>query len=200
MRQLPEKTVDWYLMQPTLLHGSPLIFPLVRICKSVTWELTLCNFATIFADHRSAIQLDLHILTSAGVDTANRTLNGIFNDTRNSNEMLNLVLLFRQMESPRERELMKIIDSKGGVEVCLKDDSIFQELVLLAHGRPTAAMFQGQVPGLNGRAEWNHVGHRHPGSSAQNDALVSYPFGTFSIFYSMLYAVLSMSFYISFRD
>lgn len=180
MRQFPEKTVDWYLLQSLRLYSSPLTLLLVRICKSVTWELTLGNFATTFADHRSAIQLDLHILTSTGVDTANHTLNSVFNDTRSSNEKLNLVLLFRQMESPRERELMKIIDSKGGVEACLKDDSIFEELVLLAHGRPTAAaIFQGQVSGLNGWAEASQMGHRYPGFSAQNDGFVSYPSGMY---------------------
>jgi hypothetical protein len=44
------------------------------------------------------------------------------------------VLLFRFLESPKEKEMMKLIEAKGGAKKCLDDDKLFGELVASSEG------------------------------------------------------------------
>jgi hypothetical protein len=42
---------------------------------------------------------------------------------------LDMLLLFQKLETPREKDLHKFIDEKGGPEKCLKSDQLLKELI-----------------------------------------------------------------------
>lgn len=102
---------------------------LVKVLKSPIWEGRLTNFVTIFEQHRASILFALSVHTSLGVDTANRTLAGVHQTVESTDEKLTMLLLFRKLDSPREKELMKVIAAKGGANACLNDDVALEELM-----------------------------------------------------------------------
>jgi hypothetical protein len=52
--------------------------------------------------------------TSLGMDAANYTLVDMHDSVRTVEEKLNMILLFRKLESPHEKELLRLIDKRGG--------------------------------------------------------------------------------------
>jgi hypothetical protein len=67
--------------------------------------------------------------TAAGVDNANQMLLVVQKNVQAVSEESQMLLLFRQLDSPKEREIMKFIKEKGGPAACMENDKIFTELV-----------------------------------------------------------------------
>lgn len=115
----------------------------VKVLKSPIWEGRLADFVTIFEQHRLAIISSLSIRTSLGVDSANRTLSSVHQNVQSVDQKLNTLLLFRTLDSPHEKEIMKVVSTKGGAKACLDDDAILKELMTLSRGKvspsPTAS-------------------------------------------------------------
>jgi hypothetical protein len=119
--------------QPTSL-SSP-----VKVLKSPTWEGRLTDFVTIFEQHRASIVFALSVHTSLGVDTANRVLAGVHQNVESTDEKLTMLLLFRTLDSPYEKELMKVIAAKGGAKACLSDDVALEELMVFQRSKKAAS-------------------------------------------------------------
>lgn len=81
-----------------------------------------------FAGRRQEIVFALQIHTTLGVDSANQTLTTVKEDVHDIEEKLNMILLFRRLDSPHENELHRLINERGGPEFCLNSDTIMKEL------------------------------------------------------------------------
>jgi hypothetical protein len=101
----------------------------------VTLIIRLADSAAIFSNRRKELALALSIHTTLGVDTANVAIRDVRQSVNVIEEKLNLILLFRKLETPQEKELMKQVDARGGVEACLDDDEALQELMTISQKR-----------------------------------------------------------------
>ena len=103
------------------------------------YEGRLADYAAVFSDRRKEIGLALQMHTTLGVDAANRTLSEMHEDVRAVDEKLNMILLFRKLDSPHERELLRLIDQRGGPKACLSSDTILRELTAVNQAADPAA-------------------------------------------------------------
>lgn len=104
----------------------------VKVFKSISWEGKLEAFAAAFDGHKEALQKDLSMHASLGIERANKTLASVEVSVQSTGSNLNMLLLFEQLRSPEERELRKFIESKGGADKFLKDSELMDELVDLS--------------------------------------------------------------------
>ncbi|GJE85201.1 hypothetical protein PsYK624_012790 [Phanerochaete sordida] len=102
---------------------------IVKVFKSIAWEGKLEGFATAFDGHKDALHKDLSMHTALGVERANQTLSAVDVAVKTSGTKLDMILLFQQLRSPDERELWKFIESKGGPDKFLADDTLMNELL-----------------------------------------------------------------------
>lgn len=82
--------------------------------------------------------MQIHI--TLGVDTANLALTEMHRNISALDEKLNLILLFRRLETPREKELLAIIESQGGVKACLNTDENLKELAAAYQKQKSSAI------------------------------------------------------------
>jgi len=96
----------------------------------------------MFSERRKQIALALQIHTTLGVDSANHTLSSMHGDVRAVDEKLNMLLLFHRLDSPHEKELLRLINQRGGPQACLSSDTILRELTAVNQqsADPTAAL------------------------------------------------------------
>jgi hypothetical protein len=95
----------------------------------------------LFTERRKQIALALQIHTTLGVDSANRTLAEMNKDVRAVDEKLNMILLFRRLDSPHEKDLLRLIYQRGGPKICLGSDAILRELTAVNQTTdPTATL------------------------------------------------------------
>jgi hypothetical protein len=111
----------------------------VKVLKGPLYEGRLADFAARFSERRKELHLALQMHTTLGVDKANRTLADVNRTVRAVDEKLNMILLFRRLDSPHEKELLKFIDSKGGPKACLADNSILKELSYVNESADTSS-------------------------------------------------------------
>lgn len=81
-----------------------------------------------FANDKKEIGFALKVHTALGVDAANKKLDG--QDEHLKNIEGKIEALFRKLDTPREREVQKFIDDKGGAKACVDNEATLQELVL----------------------------------------------------------------------
>jgi hypothetical protein len=87
------------------------------------------------------------------MDRANATLREVDQSVRAVDEKLNMILLFRRLESPHEKELMKAIDAKGGVDACLEDDAALKDLMSIYNKQSGSPGNQGNLSGATSFVE-----------------------------------------------
>ena len=107
-----KKLISTFLPTSCLYRSDTIL--LAKIFKSIVWEGKLKDFAAAFIAHRDALREDLAMHTSLAVEA--------------NSEKLNVMLLFRQLQAPAERDLWKFVERKGGPERFLEDDSLMDEL------------------------------------------------------------------------
>lgn len=66
---------------------------------------------------------------SLGIERANQTLSVVNATVTATDTKVDMTLLFQELRSPEERELRKYIESKGGPDKFLKDDTLMDELI-----------------------------------------------------------------------
>ncbi|EJD53365.1 hypothetical protein AURDEDRAFT_180879 [Auricularia subglabra TFB-10046 SS5] len=101
---------------------------IVKLFDGSRWEAKLGAFATTFSARKDEFAFALSIHTAQGVDNLQRTMVGVEAHLRTSGDETSMLLLFRQLESPKERELQKFIAEHGGPKACLENEKIFKEL------------------------------------------------------------------------
>ncbi|KAJ7230020.1 hypothetical protein GGX14DRAFT_581900 [Mycena pura] len=100
---------------------------LAKTIKSKIYESRLAGYVTMFDTHKKAVAFALSVHTALGVDQANRKLDG--QDAHLKVIEDKMEALFRKLDTPREREVQKFIDEKGGAKACVDNDETLEELV-----------------------------------------------------------------------
>nr|GAT60452.1 predicted protein [Mycena chlorophos] len=101
----------------------------VKILKSAVWEQQLAGFAGKFTKRRSEFEFALSIHTALGVDAANRTLSSVDKATQEMNQKMDLMMkMFQQMVDPQQKEMLRLVEQKGGVQACQDNDKALKEL------------------------------------------------------------------------
>lgn len=99
----------------------------VKFFKSSVWEIKLNGYANLFVEHRENIHFELSIQIHAGVGTANESLADVQDDMRTVHQKLDLIL-FNQLRTPQEKELIALMNGHQPNEY-LEDDDLLRELV-----------------------------------------------------------------------
>ncbi|KAF9526891.1 hypothetical protein CPB83DRAFT_769552 [Crepidotus variabilis] len=102
---------------------------LSKTVKASTYEGRLANFIDTFADHRNKLELSFALHTSLGVDAANEKLDEQSVRLKAIEEKLDAIALFRQVDTPREKDVQKFISEHGGVKSVLNNDDFLEELI-----------------------------------------------------------------------
>ncbi|KAJ7093996.1 hypothetical protein B0H15DRAFT_905027 [Mycena belliarum] len=101
----------------------------VKILKGPMWEGKLVKFVGTFTKRRSEFEFALSIHTALGVDTANRTLGSVNETTQEMNMKMDMMMkMFQQFVAPEQKEMMRVVEQKGGLQACQGNDRILQEL------------------------------------------------------------------------
>lgn len=102
---------------------------IVKLFRSLEWEGKLGGFIRAFDDHKKALQDDLSIHASLGIEKANDTLLSVTGYVQSADSNTGLLLLLQALRSPVERELMSEIKMHGGPEQVLKNEALMKELI-----------------------------------------------------------------------
>ncbi|KAJ6508453.1 hypothetical protein C8R45DRAFT_815585 [Mycena sanguinolenta] len=98
----------------------------VKLFDGSRWEGRLAAFSDVFSRRKDELSVALSIHTAQGVDNVQRTLVGIEANVKTGSESAAMLILFKQLESPKERELQKWILDRGGPKTALIQ--LFKEL------------------------------------------------------------------------
>lgn len=101
---------------------------IAKIVKASIYEQRLADCALAFAQRRRDLELAMGIHTLIGVESANRSLLMQTNSMHTMDDKLNMLLLFRQLDTPNDKELMQFVEARGGAQACLENDQILVEL------------------------------------------------------------------------
>jgi hypothetical protein len=103
-----------------------------KVFKGPVWETRLADFADVFVRRRQDIELALAIHTSLGVDNANHALSDLQDGLRKVHDKLDMLLLFKKLETPGAKEVAKFVaETKGGQAACAENDDLLQRVIVL---------------------------------------------------------------------
>lgn len=97
--------------------------------KSGKYETRLADFGDKFVDHRKKLKLALSLHTAMVADATSHKLDDQGDRLRAIEEKLDMMALFRKLDTPREKDVQKFLDEHGGVKACLDSDELLEELV-----------------------------------------------------------------------
>ncbi|KAJ7777905.1 hypothetical protein DFH07DRAFT_730843 [Mycena maculata] len=101
----------------------------VKILKSSVWDGKLVAFTGTFTKRRTEFEFALSIHTALGVDAANKTLGSVDQTTQEMNMKMDMMMkMFQQFVSPEQKEMMRVVEQKGGLQACQDNDKILKEL------------------------------------------------------------------------
>ncbi|KAJ3575378.1 hypothetical protein NP233_g1131 [Leucocoprinus birnbaumii] len=103
---------------------------LARTVKATIYEARLAEFAQRFQEHRATLELALSIHTTVGVDAANDKLDSQERVLDRMEKKLDMIMLFRRLDTPREKDVMRFIEEHGGVKACISNDEYLEQLVV----------------------------------------------------------------------
>ncbi|THV02617.1 hypothetical protein K435DRAFT_652883, partial [Dendrothele bispora CBS 962.96] len=101
---------------------------LVKLLKGPIYEMRLSEFVDTFAEHQKAFEFSLTLFTAQKVHSAQIYLSDI-QSTVKVTQKATMLLVFQQLKTPAEKELLELVQSKGGIDECIKDDSVLAELL-----------------------------------------------------------------------
>ncbi|KAF8181171.1 hypothetical protein K438DRAFT_1679952 [Mycena galopus ATCC 62051] len=117
----------------------------VRLFDGSRWEGRLAAFSDAFSKRRIDFSFALSVRTAQGVDNVQQTLVGIAANVNTGSGSAAMLLLFRQLESPKERELQKWIADKGGAAIVSGNEKLFKELQSKMKGIKDAMPIKGET-------------------------------------------------------
>lgn len=101
----------------------------VRVIKGPIWENRLLYYAGLFTKRRSEFEFSLTMHTAHGVDAANIKLSIVDKSTQEMKAKLDLLMkMFKTFAMPEEKDMVKRIQQRGGIEACERDEQILKEL------------------------------------------------------------------------
>ncbi|KAJ6463070.1 hypothetical protein DFH09DRAFT_1492505 [Mycena vulgaris] len=112
------------------------------------WEGRLAAFSDAFSTRRVKFSFALSVRTAQGVDKVQQTLIGIAANVSTGSGSAAMLLLFRQLESPKERELQKWIADNGGAEAVSRNEKVnrFRPLPLFKELQSKMTDIKGVMP------------------------------------------------------
>ncbi|KAJ6536683.1 hypothetical protein DFH09DRAFT_1324429 [Mycena vulgaris] len=120
----------------------------VKVLKGPIWETRLVKFCGVFTKRRAEFEFALSIHTALGVDAANKTLGDVDKTTQEMSAKMDMMMrTFQQFVSAEQKDMMKVVESKGGLKACEENDKILKELNDLENaGNPQSAAGLGGKP------------------------------------------------------
>ncbi|KAJ7578160.1 hypothetical protein C8J56DRAFT_797697, partial [Mycena floridula] len=125
---------------------------LAKTVKSKIYEQRLAGYGNLFIKHRENLDFALSIHTALGVDNANVKLDSQRNKLETIDEKLDMLLLFRKLDTPREREVYKFIEEKGGAKNCIDNNELLKELIEISGEGIAGVTGSENTKGVNGLA------------------------------------------------
>lgn len=83
---------------------------------------------TTFKDRQKEIRNALILNTALNLDVVMKNLSEVDRTVRENDEKLSMILLFRMLDSPAEKELIQKVQSNGGPSKCMQDDKMLLDL------------------------------------------------------------------------
>ncbi|KAK6981220.1 hypothetical protein R3P38DRAFT_2664248 [Favolaschia claudopus] len=94
----------------------------VKVLKGPVWEGKLVKFAGTFTKRRSEFEFALSVHTAVGVDAVNKV-------TQEMNQKMDKLLdMFASFVTPQQKEVLRIVEQKGGLQACQENDEVLREL------------------------------------------------------------------------
>ncbi len=139
LKSLAERTVDDIKKCSNVCDAYMKKRPLARVLLSSLWNAKLLEFVKLFATRHQEFEFELTIHTSRGIDKANVKLDTINEQFAYiylypgraliSGDRVNAVkALFEQIVSPEQKQLLDLVNAKGGVDVLRNNDKILLDL------------------------------------------------------------------------
>ncbi|KZV91703.1 hypothetical protein EXIGLDRAFT_719097 [Exidia glandulosa HHB12029] len=114
---------------------------IVKLFDGLRWESRLADFDRIFVQRKQEILFTLTLRSALELDSLRGTIASIDAHSRNASEHASMLALFRQLDSPLERELRDFINAHGGPKACAANETLFQELQSrIARGSPSTTI------------------------------------------------------------
>lgn len=107
---------------------TSLLFP-VKVLKGPIYANRLADFASVFKDRQKEIRMALLLHTATSLDSVMDRLTDVDQGVKSTGEKLDMMTLFRKLDSLEEKELMKQVQARGGPLKCMEDDSALAELI-----------------------------------------------------------------------
>ncbi|GBE88956.1 hypothetical protein SCP_1403640 [Sparassis crispa] len=106
---------------------------LVKILTGPLWENKLADFVSTFTERRTQFEFTLSIHIGRGVDEVKRKLDNLEHGK-------NMLLKFmRTYVPPEQRELVALVQKKGGTKAVMDNEEVLKELHSYGSRRPTKA-------------------------------------------------------------
>jgi hypothetical protein len=107
-----------------------LVITTAKTIKANKYEARLADCGMRFVEHRKSLQMNISIHVAVGVNSANIKLDGQHYQLRTIEQKVeDMICLFRKLDTPREKDVLKFIDDHGGAKVCISNDELLEELV-----------------------------------------------------------------------
>ncbi|KIK50287.1 hypothetical protein GYMLUDRAFT_51310 [Collybiopsis luxurians FD-317 M1] len=101
-----------------------------KTVKAKIYEERLATHANLFNDYRDEFQFLLNLFSAAGIQNANRKLDGVSGQLMKIETKIDDILaIFRNVDSPHERDLKDFIDQNGGAEALLQNDHLLSQTI-----------------------------------------------------------------------
>ncbi|TFK17049.1 hypothetical protein FA15DRAFT_676340, partial [Coprinopsis marcescibilis] len=117
---------------------------LMKTIKSGVYENRLSDFVNTFIDHRKKVELALSLHTAASIDAVHEKLDHQHESLRTIVKKLDMISIFRKLDTPRERDVLRFIDSRGGAKACITNDELLEELVVRAGDNASVSRISGR--------------------------------------------------------
>ncbi|KAK7047651.1 hypothetical protein VNI00_006419 [Paramarasmius palmivorus] len=95
-----------------------------KLIKSPLYEIRLAEFGDTFGERQKELELALSIFIAQEVRSANENLSQMKESLESTHEKLDMLLVFRSLQSPVERDLWEFIRAKGGLAKVMEDDTM----------------------------------------------------------------------------
>jgi prefoldin subunit 5 len=101
----------------------------VKLLKGPIYEMRFSDCADSFAEHQKQLELSIALFTAETISSVRNSLSEIQETLRNDTQTKITVNIFQHLRNPAEKEFMAFVESKGGIEACIKDDKVLAELI-----------------------------------------------------------------------
>jgi hypothetical protein len=154
-----------------ILVTLPADWRAVKVLKGPIWEGRLVKFCGLFTQRRSEFEFALSIHTALGVEAANKTLGDVEKTTREMDAKMDLMLkMFQQFASPEQKDIMKVVESRGGLKACQENDKVLKELTELEHQGNQAP--GGGLSGKSNLEELKEDLHLDPDAAMEKNSII----------------------------